>query len=102
MKKLNSENINHFLTKSDLEKINETNAEKKIMRKDKRNKTTKVLNLNFGNKKIKEEQEEKEENKEEKKEPEIRKSIIFKRKTTSVGKIRVTNYFSKNDFCYFN
>ena len=102
MKKLNSENINHFLTKSDLEKINETNAEKKITRKDKRNKTTKVLNLNFGNKKIKEEQEEKEENKEEKKEPEIRKSIIFKRQTTSVGKIRVTNYFSKNDFCYFN
>ena len=98
LSKIKKTNNNKILPKLNLESINETNTEAKIVRRNKRNKTTMVMNLNFGHKSNKEEQEENEE----KEEKEIPKNIVIKRQITSMDKIKVKNYFSKNDFCYFN
>ena len=98
LSKIKKTNNNKILPKLNLESINETNTEAKIVRRNKRNKTTMVMNLNFGHKSNKEEPEENEE----KEEKEIPKNIVIKRQITSMDKIKVKNYFSKNDFCYFN
>ena len=110
--KLKKSNNNKILPKLNLNSINETNIGERKIRKNKRNKTTMVLNLNFGNKQnkeekeVKENEEEKEENEEkevkEEKEKLIQKTFEFKRKSTSASKNKVKNYFSKNDFKYFN
>jgi hypothetical protein len=110
--KLKKSNNNKILPKLNLTSINETNIGERKIRKNKRNKTTMVLNLNFGNKQnneekeVKENEEEKEENEEkevkEEKEKLIQKTFEFKRKSTSASKNKVKNYFSKNDFKYFN
>ena len=107
--KLKKSNNNKILPKLNLDSINETNFGERKIRKNKRNKTTMVLNLNFGNKHIKEEKEEKEKEEEkeendekEEKEKLIQKTFEFKRKSTSASKNKVKNYFSKSDFKYFN
>ena len=107
--KLKKSNNNKILPKLNLDSINETNFGERKIRKNKRNKTTMVLNLNFGNKhkKKKKEEKEKEEEKEENDEKEekeklIQKTFEFKRKSTSASKNKVKNYFSKSDFKYFN
>ena len=107
--KLKKSNNNKILPKLNLDSINETNFGERKIRKNKRNKTTMVLNLNFGKKNNKEEKEEKEKEEEkeendekEEKEKLIQKTFEFKRKSTSASKNKVKNYFSKSDFKYFN
>ena len=99
---LKRSNNNNILPKLKLGSINETNFGEKKVRKNKRNKTTMVSNLNFGNKQTKEEKEKEEKEKEEEKEIPIQKTVVLKRRTTSSTKIKIKNYFSKNDFNYFN
>ena len=89
---------NKILPKLKLNEIKETNMNENRRRRNKRNKTTLVSNLKFNSKK----DEEDKEKESEESEKQIQKTFIPKRQVTSVTKSNMKNYFSKNDFMYFN
>ena len=86
-----------------LESINETNFIPNKVRKNKRNKTTLVLNINLKNinntQKKEEKFKEKNENENEKR---IYNTTSVFNKTKSSSKKSPKNFFSKNDFKYFD
>ena len=100
----NKRSINKNLPRLNLESITETNFIPNKVRKNKRNKTTMVLNTNLKN--INNTQK-KEENLKDKNENENEKRIynttsVFNKTKSSSSKKSPKNFFSKNDFKYFD
>ena len=94
--------INQNLPKLNLESITETNFSQNKVRRNKRNKTTLVLNTNVknSNNNLKKEENEKEKGNENKKM--IYNTSIFNNEKSPLTVNNLKNFFSKSDFKYFN
>ena len=89
---------NKNLPKLNLDIMNETNFSQNKARRNKRNKTTLVMNTNFKNN-INNHKENKEKEEEVKV---IQKTEVIIKEKTFLSKSNFKNFFSKSDFMYFN
>ena len=85
------------MPKLKLDSINETNFSQNKGRINKRNKTTLVMSTNYKNSINNKEDKEKEEEVKV-----IQKTEIKKKEKSSLSKSGFKNFFTKNDFIYFN